>query len=280
MRKRLAFALVMMVAASVAVADDLVLPIFALHWPGKSGNRWTSEIFLTNPGSRTVRFRGMTVLPGVVETSVPCLPPIPEYREVPPYTTVMLSAMDLFLALGCPDKVLGGLTFTTDGPARISSRIVNERGGTGTGGPLAGLGQDLPAFSGAELSLPGTVYQLPGLLWDPLRCARPPAFEVYLYLVNPSDTPTQVTLQQSRNGRPDKLVINGTPVDTPHTFTMQPQEWRQLRVEYGGALPAVCAGPMVVDLFFVAQGGVAVVGSVVDRSSQDPRTVLPVRTSD
>jgi hypothetical protein len=280
MRMRIAFALVMMVAASVTLADDFVLPIFALHWPGKSGNRWTSEVFLTNPGSTTVRFSGMTVLPGVVVTPVPCLPPTPAYREVPPYTTAMLSASDLFLALGCPAKVLGGLAFTTDGPARISSRIVNERGETGLGGPLSGLGQDLPAFSRADLSLPDTVYQLPGLLWDPLRCARPPAFEIYLYLVNPNAAPVDVTLQQSRNGRQDQLLVNGVPITTPYAFTMQPEEWRQLRVEYGGVLPAVCAGPLVVDLFFVAQGGVEVVGSVVDRGSQDPRTVLPVRTSD
>jgi hypothetical protein len=52
MRMRIAFALVMMVAASVTLADDFVLPIFALHWPGKSGNRWTSEVFLTTRGRR------------------------------------------------------------------------------------------------------------------------------------------------------------------------------------------------------------------------------------
>ena len=51
-------------------------------------------------------------------------------------------------------------------------------------------------------------------------------------------------------------------------------------VELGGALPAVCLPPQVVDLFFTATGGVAVVASVVDRTSQDPWTVAPLRTLD
>jgi hypothetical protein len=42
----------------------------------------------------------------------------------------------------------------------------------------------------------------------------------------------------------------------------------------------VCLGPQVADLFLTATGGIAVVGSVVDRTSQDPWTVLPVRTSE
>jgi len=128
--------------------------------------------------------------------------------------------------------------------------------------------------------LPGGVYQLPGLLWDPFRCARPPLFEVYLYLANPGSEPAEVVLQQSRTGQPGDLIINGMPVPTPHVLELRSREWRQLKVELGGALPAVCLGPQVADLFLTATGGIAVVGSVVDRTSQDPWTVLPVHTSE
>jgi hypothetical protein len=176
--------------------------------------------------------------------------------------------------------VLGGLAFDADGPVLISSRVVNDQGIGGAGAPLSGLGQDVPAFSAADLATPGGVYQLPALLWDPFRCARAPLFEVYIYLANPGSEAVEVSLQQSRSGQPGDLIINGVPVPTPHEFELQPREWRQLKVELGGALPAVCLGPQVVDLFLTATGGVAVVGSVVDRSSQDPRTVLPVRTAD
>jgi hypothetical protein len=272
--------LVLVGVAAGAAAGELVLPVFAVRWPGKDGNRWTSEVFMTNPGPATVRVRGPQFLPGVVNTTVPCLPPVPAYRDVPPSRTVMLTASDLSLDLSCPDSALGGLDFDADGPVLISSRVVNDRGLGGVGGPLSGLGQDVPALESKDLATPGGVYQLPALLWDPFRCAHPPLFEVYIYLANPGSEAVEVTLQQSRTGQPGELVINGVPVPTPHLIRLQAREWRQLKIELGGALPAVCLGPQVVDLFLTATGAVAVVGSVVDRSSQDPRTVLPVRTAD
>ncbi len=280
MRTRLAISVVTLCLAGVAAAGELVLPVFALRWPGKDGNRWSSEVFMTNPGPAAVRVSGPQFLPGVINITVPCLPPVPAYRDVPPYSTRMLTASELSLDLGCPDSVLGGLAFEADAPVLFSSRVVNDRGFGGVGGPLSGLGQDVPALAASELTLPGGVYQFPALLWDPFRCARAPLFEVYIYLANPGSEAVEVSLQQSRTGQPGELVINGVLVPTPHVFTLQPREWRQLKVELGGALPAVCLGPQVVDLFLTATGGVAVVGSVVDRSSQDPRTVLPVRTAD
>jgi hypothetical protein len=279
MRTRAVLGLLLVGVAAGAAAGERVLPIFALRWPGKDGNRWSSEVFMTNPGPATVRVSGPQFLPGVVNTTVPCFPPVPAYRDVPPYRTVMLTASELSLDLGCPESALGGLAFDADAPVLISSRVVNDRGFGGAGGPLSGLGQDVPALAASELTLPGGVYQLPALLWDPFRCAHSPLFEVYIYLANPGSEAVEVTLQQSRTGQPGELVINGVPVPTPHVFELQPRESRQLKVELGGALPAVCLGPQVVDLFLTVTGGVAVVGSVVDRSSQDPRTVLPVRTS-
>jgi hypothetical protein len=266
--------------AAGAAAGELVVPVFALRWPGKDGNRWSSEVFMTNPGPTAVRVSGPQFLPGVVNTTVPCLPPLPAYRDLPPYSTVMLTASELSLDLGCPDSVLGGLAFDADRPVLISSRVVNDRGFGGVGGPLSGLGQDVPALSVGDLVTPSGVYQLPALLWDPFRCAHPPLFEVYIYLANPGLDPVEVRLQQSRSGQPGDLIINGVLVPTPHVFGLQPRESRQLKVELGGALPAVCLGPQVVDLFLTVTGGVAAVGSVVDRSSQDSRTVLPVRTAD
>jgi len=280
MRARLAISLFLLCLAGVAAAGELVLPVFALRWPGKDGNRWSSEVFLTNPGPATVRVSGPQFLPGVVNTAVPCLPPVPAYRDVPPYSTVMLTASELSLGLGCPDSVLGGLAFDADGPVLISSRVVNDRGMEGVAGALSGLGQEVPAFAAVDMAGPGGVYQLPGLLWDPFRCARPPLFEVYLYLANPGNEAVEVRLQQSRTGEPGELIINGVPVPTPHVMQLQAREWRQLKVELGGALPAVCLGPQVADLFFTATGGIAVVGAVVDRTSQDPWTVVPVRTAE
>lgn len=76
------------------------------------------------------------------------------------------------------------------------------------------------------------------------------------------------------------LSVNGTDVATPYTFTVGAGAFRQLKVALGGLIPPVCLPPQLVDLFFTANGPVAVVASVVDRSTQEPRTIVPVPTSD
>ncbi|MDD5564902.1 MAG: hypothetical protein PHQ91_14400 [Thermoanaerobaculaceae bacterium] len=267
-------------AAAGAAADALVLPIFALRWPGKAGNQWSSEVFLTNPGPATVNVSSGRFLPGTLKVGVPCYPPIAASRAVPAYSTVVLSPQTLALDLGCPVAALGGMAFDADGPVVVSSRIVNDRGLTPPGDVLAGFGQDLPAFGPADLAAPGFLYQLPGLVFNPAP-GGPLAFEVYLYLANPGSDPVEVTLQDSRDGAPGELVLNGRSVTTPYAFTIQPAAFLQLTVAAGGIYPTSIILPYrFQDLFFTATGGVAVVASVVDRSSQDARTVLPVRTSD
>jgi len=279
MRTRTGLGLLLVGVAASAAAGELVLPIFALRWPGKDGNRWTSEVFLTNPGPATVRVGGPQLIPGILRTTVPCLPPVPAYRDVPPYRTVLLTPGDLLLDLGCPDAVLGGLAFDADGPLRISSRVVNDRGVGEFGGALAGLGQDVPAFAGGELAGPGIVWQIPGLVWH--HNCWPPRFEIYLYFANPGDAPAEVTLQQSRDGHQGGMFVDGLSVITPYAFTVPGREFRQLKVDPPLVTsPAVCLAPEETDLFFTSTVAVAAVASVVDRASQDPWTVLPVRTSE
>lgn len=278
MRARAIVGLLLVGSAGVAAAGELVLPVFALRWPGKDGNRWSSEVYLTNPGGKAVRVGTGRFLPGIVQVVYACLPPVPAWREVPPHTTVVWSLEQFSLDLGCPEFALGGLAFEADGEVRIIARVVNERGAEGSGPILAGYGQEVPAPGYAERAGPGAVWQLPGLVWHPNACG-PPRFESYLYLANPGDVAAEVTLMQFPDGREGTLVVSGQTVQTPFTFTVPAQGWRQLRVELGGILPAVCMQPQVVDLFFTTSAGVAACAAVVDRSSQDPWTVLPVRTA-
>ena len=42
---------ILVLAAVPAVAGELVLPVFAHNLQGRSGNLWSSEIYLTNPGA-------------------------------------------------------------------------------------------------------------------------------------------------------------------------------------------------------------------------------------
>jgi hypothetical protein len=271
--------LLAVVLALPAVADELVLPILALQWPGRDGNVWSSEVFLTNPGAAPVTVRTGRFLPGKLRVDVPCYPPVVPFHVVPPYSTVLLSSQELSLELECPAAALGGMAFDADGPVVVSSRVVNTRGGAPSADVLAGLGQDVPALGSADLAVPGVAFQVPGLVWHPLRCG-PPAFEIYLYLANAGPDPVDVTLQQSRDGSPGELIVNGAAVATPFTVTVAAGSFRQLFVEPGGATVAVCGPPQLVDLFFRTTGAIAVVASDVDRSSQDARTVLAVPTSD
>jgi hypothetical protein len=280
MRAKVVLVLLLLATPGTVRAEQYVLPIFALGWPGKSGNRWTTEVFITNPGPTDAQVLNARFLPGVLRVTTPCYLPIVAFHDVPPHSTLLISSLGLYYELQCPDAMLGGLSFDSEVPVRISSRVVNVREGAPTGTVLSGLGQDLPAFGPGDLSVPGAVYQLPSLVWDPFRCGAPPQSEVYVYVVNPGTSPAGVTIQQTRDGRAGELVVNGQDTPTPFTFTLQPQEWRQMRVELGGALPTVCLPPQVTDLFFVSSAAIAAVASVVDRGSQDARTVLPVRTAD
>jgi hypothetical protein len=266
-------------AAVPATAGDYVLPVLALQWPGKADNLWSSEVFVTNPGPTEVRVSNGRFLPGTLKVDVPCYPPIPQFGLVPPYSTTVLSPHTLGLYLQCPVAALGAMTFNADGPVAISSRLVNTGGVVPLTSLLSGLGQEVPALGAADLATAGAVYQLPGLVWDPFRCG-PPAFEIYLYLANPGTATVEVTLQQSRGGVPGELLVNGVDVPTPYVFKVEAGTFRQLKLDLGGARPTSCQPPQLVDLFFTATGGIAVVASVVDRSSQDARTVLPLRTSD
>src|SRR5271157_2795227 len=154
--------LVLAVAASVpAAADELVLPILALQWPGEAGNQWNSEILLTNPGPATVQVSSGRFLPGTVRVGFACLPSVPLFYPVPPYSTILLSHQTLDLDLECPIAALGAMAFDADGPVVISSRVVNTLGVAVSNGVLSGAGQDVPAFSTADLADPGSVYQLP-----------------------------------------------------------------------------------------------------------------------
>jgi hypothetical protein len=266
--------------AAAAAADEFVVPILAVNWPGHAGNVWNSELFLTNPGPTVVNVGVGKFLPGTVKVGVPCYPPIAAFTSVPPYSTVLVSRRTLWVDLQCPVAALGAMALDADGPVVISTRVVNDRGAS-TGELLSGFGQEVPGVAAADLAVPDAVYTVPGLVWDPFGCG-PPAFESYLYLANAGGTDVDVTLQRSRDGTPAQLLVNGKLVVTPYVVTVGAGSFRQLKVDYAGPAPAglACQPPMIVDLFFSASGPVAVVGSVVDRSSQDARTVIPVRTAD
>jgi hypothetical protein len=277
---RVAVSLVVsIVLATPAVAGDLVLPVFTANYPGHDGNRWSSELYVTNRGAVEAQVVFSGFLPGVLEVEHPCLPPL-RPLPVPPHTTVLWAASALALDLGCPAFAVGGLVVHAEGEVAVMSRMVNQRGAAAPTPPfLAGVGQEIPALPAAALPSPGAVHILPGLVWDPLSCG-PVRFDSYVYLANAGAEAATVTLLAGAGGRPIVLSLDGQEVTTPYAVALPAGTWRRLHVRPGGAWPAVCGAPLPFDLLFSADAAVAVTASVVDRASQDPRPVLPLPTSE
>jgi len=173
--------------------------------------------------------------------------------------------------------------FSADTPVSLVARVANITKGfavTNSAAAISGVGQQIPAIPDSQLPAAGTTYQIPGLIMDPNPCAAP-RFESYLYLANPGADSVDVTLQQSQDGKTQgELTLSGQVVSTPYTFTVPARGWQQFLVQVGRAqVMTTCVEAQLYDLFFTTSGSVAVVGTVVDRGSQEPRTLLPLATT-
>jgi len=261
-------------AAGPGWAEEYVLPVFAWQLAGKNGNLWSSELYVTNPGSEARRIWVAGFLAGRQGTQRPCLPPVGQL-VVPPQATVLWPATAVSRDLGCPSWALGGLRLESDGSLSIASRVVNERAaGDGESVLLRGFGQEIMATPVAD---PGSTMEalLPALAWHPNPCGER-LFESYVYVANPGLAAVTVTVQQDAAGTPGTLIVNGVEVATPVPLTVEPGAWLQLKVDPVDSPLAVCMAPELASLVVKADGPVAVIGSVVDRSTQDPRTVTAV----
>jgi hypothetical protein len=265
--------------AGEAAAADTVVPIVAINLKGKAGNVWSSEIYLVNPKSTPAQVEVAEVIVGRMKVRIPCLLPVIRFREVPAYSSVVLTWPQMSQMLGCPEEFLGAFVLRSETEVVVSGRLVNERPKT-VGGHLelaTGLGQDMPGLPRTALPAPGADYMLPVLAsgW----CVEH-WFDAYLQLANPGEAPVRVTLDRSRTAESSSLLIDGVEVSTPVTITVGATRLRQVAVGLPGGQPPECLlhpGPLRFDLFFTVDGEVAVTASVVDRVTQDSRTILPVR---
>ncbi len=261
--------------AAAASAGGLVVPVFTYAWPGADGNLWYTELVLTNPTGTTVTVNPPAFLPGAMVLTHPCLPPLRPV-EVPPGATIVWRPFDVAMDLECPDRAVGALLLDADGPVAVRTRVTNVRDvGVPESGPLEGFGQDVPAVEIDSLPAGGTTLLLPGMIWHPNACG-PPAFDSYVGFANPGDEPVTVSLAVSGGAAAGAVIVDGGAVDLPAKIDIPGHGWRQLHLVPAGAKPAVCLAPQRFDLAVTVGGPVAVYGSVVDRSTGDPRTVLPV----
>ena len=275
---------VVLMLSGVAGAADYVVPAFAYNLPGHGKNVWTTELYISNPGDTTVRVDPPTVLEGKLVVPRPCLPPV-RPLEVAPHSSAIWTSAEIAVQLGCAEEIVGALLLHADGEVAIDSRMVNVSGEFGEdeeSSPdqvpeviLAGYSQQMPGFPVADLPKTPKQLMLPSLIWHRNACGKV-AFDSYVGFANPSEDPVHVTLDLAPELREAGTLIDGKPVQLPHTLELPARSWQQIHVTPQDSTLAVCLDPQHFDLYLNVDGPVAVYGSVVDRSTQDPRTVFPV----
>ena len=119
---------------------------------------------------------------------------------------------------------------------------------------------------------------VPALGWEPRPCG-PVRFENHLQVVNPGDQDVELTLMMDPFGGSSELLVDGKPVRRPaRRGASGRRAWMQIKIAPSpqARVTSACR-PQLDDVFFTTSGPVAVYGSVVDRTSQDPRTTMPIQ---
>ena len=273
--------LLLLLGAAAVAAEERALPTFAYHVRGKVGNLWTSEIYLSNPGERTITVELADWVLSYTPPEHPCAAPFIGRHDVPPQGSIVWPAREISQGLGCVEPIVGGLVFRSDDVFALGSRLVNERTATGGDGGLLlrGVGQDVPGVAIAEPGAGERIYLLTTLVWHPNSCG-PALFETYLNLTNFGDSPATLVLELTgENGMPT-LMLNGHEVTLPAVVTVPARSFRQVLVGPAPSMLPVCLAPALFDLRLTVSGSLTVIGSVVDRASNDARTVVPVPVAD
>ncbi len=274
-RHRILPAVILVLAAAPAVAGELVLPVFAHNLEGRSGNLWSSEIYLTNPGQQPVLVELARFLPGNISKPTPCDLFMPPTRVVPPQSATVWTANGLATDLGCANSARGGLVLRADGPIHVTSRLVNLGGAEdrGASAVLSGRGEAFEAIPIERLPAAGA-HLLPALLWSRSPCGEH-AFDTFVGFANPGADPVEVVLDIPDEGR-RAVRMNGREVFLPFRVLIPANSWRQFRLTPATDEGSPCG---TVESFLVRitiDAPLAMYASVIDRASGDPRTVAPV----
>ena len=268
--------MILALTALPVAAAELVLPVFALNLEGRSGDLWSSEVYLTNPGDQPVQVEIARFLPGNISKPAPCDIFMAPTRVVPPQSATVWTAAGLATDLGCAESARGGLVLRADGPIHVTSRLVNRAGieADEESSVLSGRGEAFEAIPMKRLPAPGS-HLLPALMWHRNPCGTGSDFDTFVGFANPGPDPVEVELDiPHESGR--AVRINGQEVFLPHNVTIPGGKWRQYRLAPSEEEGAPCGS---VESFLVrleTDAPVAIYASVIDRKSGDPRTVAPV----
>jgi len=270
--------MILVLTALPAAAGELVLPVFALNIEGRSGDLWSSEIYLTNPGDQPVQVEIARFLPGNINKPAPCDFFMAPTRVVPAHSATVWTATGLATDLGCAESARGGLVLRADGPIHVTSRLVNLSGMDDEEGStiLSGRGEAFEAIPRKQLPAAGS-HLLPALMWHRNPCDGS-NFDTFIGFANPGPDTVDVKLDIPHEGG-RAVRINGREVFLPHTVLIRGGRWQQFRLAPATEEGTPCGS---VESFLVrveTDAPIAIYASVIDRKSGDPRTVSPVPLS-
>ncbi|MFN3412749.1 MAG: hypothetical protein ACK42L_01650 [Thermoanaerobaculum sp.] len=268
--------LFLLATSNLFAEQTTVVPVVAWGAPGAFGNRWFTEVYLSNPTLQTqeVLVAGFEVL-RMKESPHPCVPPnVP--IPVSPLQTKLLAASELSRWLGCPEEFVGGVLLQHGAGLLVSTRMTNAKGFESSVGSdlLRGFSQEIPGVPLEHLiGEPGAVYMVPALVWHPQPCGAT-LYDTYLYFNNPGEADVEVHLLP-REGEAMTIKLGNVEVQLPYLVKVPAGRVVQLAVQPAASTGGEgCGQPQVFDLFIEADGKLAVLASVVDRASNDARTVL------
>jgi len=267
--------LVLFATPVIGVAEELILPVFALNAQNPDGSRWSTEVYLVNPTTEPIPVAIAGLLPGRINRPTPCGQFMSPTRVVPPQSAVLWTASGLATDLGCAEEVLGALKLHTDGPVRVTARMVrhSDISEETPMGVLSGDGQSLAALPVKGLPGPTTLL-LPALLWHRNPCGEP-SFATDIGFANPGTEPVAVTLYLPKE-RKRAIRINSSAVSLPHQIVIEAGRWKQISVAPMSRPFEGCFEPESFDLEVVIDGPLAVYGTVIDGRSMDSRMVVPM----
>jgi len=267
--------LILFVTPIFGLAEELILPVFALNAENPDGSRWSTEVYLVNPTLDPVSVAIAELLPGRVSRPTPCGRFMSPTRVVPPQSAVLWTASGLATDLGCAEEVLGALKLHADGPVRVTARLVRHLDPREAApmGALSGDGQSVGAVRVSELPGPTTLL-LPALLWHRNPCGEP-AFTTNVGFANPGIEAVTVALYLPKEPQ-HAMRINKRAVALPHQFVIEAGRWKQISLTPMGRPFEGCFEPESFDLEVVVDGPIVVYGSVIDTRSLDGRMVTPV----
>jgi hypothetical protein len=272
--------IILVLAEMPVAATELILPVFALNVEGRSGDVWSSEVYLTNPSDQPVQVEIARFLPGSINKPAPCDFFMAPTRVVPAHSATVWTAAGLATDLGCAESARGGLVLRADGPVHVTSRLVNRAGmdDDEDSTVLSGRGEAFDAIPRELLPAAGS-HLLPALMWHRNPCDDGSDFDTYVGFANPGPDPVEVKLDIPHET--DRAVqINGREIFLPYSVTIPGGEWQQFRLAPSVEEGAPCGR---VESFLVRleiEAPIAIYASVIDRRSGDPRTVTPVPLND